>query len=371
MASKKSPGREHIQAIFRVAATFAGTVVGAGFASGQEVLQFFGLYGLKAIWGIGLAGGILGFFGYLILRAGADLQARSHRDILDGLGSPALAATLDGLLLLFLLGGFAAMAAGAGAVAREQFGLPAAAGSTLLVAGTVVTVLFGLNSVVRAIAAVVPWLIGAVLLVAAGSLATHPPALEWAAPERAVFSSWPLAALVYGSYNLVLSVAVLGPLGRVSPRQALLPGALLGAGILAGGALAIHLSLFTLNPSLLSETELPMLLLARRLAPRLGPLYTLVLLAEVYTTAVGNLFGLVARFGTRAHRSRPASAAALPAEARDRRWLAITLAVAALGWLMARLGLSTLIRNLYSLMGVAGLILLAALARRAVRGPVG
>lgn len=368
MASTKTLGGKHLRAVLQVAATFAGTVVGAGFASGQEVLQFFSLYGLKAAWGLGLAGALLGVFGYLILRAGAELQARSHRDILDGLGSPGLAAILDGLLLLFLLGGLAAMAAGAGAVAREQFGLPAAAGSTLLVAGAGATVLFGFNSVVRAIAAVVPWLLGAVLLVAAGSVAAHPLSVDWAAPEQAVFPSWPLAALAYGSYNLVLSLAVLGPLGRVSPRKALLPGALLGAGILAGGALAIHLSLFTLSPDLLETTELPMFLLARRLAPRLGPLYALVLLAEVYTTAVANLFGLVARF--RASLYRPPSSA-MTAEVADRRWIQITLAVAVLGWLAAQLGFSTLIRNLYSLMGVAGGILLVALARRAGRSARG
>ena len=367
MASSKTLGGEHFRAVFRVAAAFAGTVVGAGFASGQEVLQFFGLYGVKAAWGIGLAGALLGVFGYIILRAGAELQARSHREILDGLGSPGLAAVLDGLLVLFLLGGLAAMAAGAGAVAREQFGLPALAGSTLLVAAAGATVLFGIDWVVRAIGAVVPWLFLAVLVVAAGSVTSHPLALDWAAPERAVFPSWPLAAVAYGSYNLVLSLAVLGPLGRVSPRSAHLPGALLGAGILAGGALAIHLSLFTLSPSLLQETELPMFVLARRLAPGLGPLYALVLLAEVYTTAVANLFGLVARVCT-VPRWVSSRAPARALERTDRQWVRTTLAVAATGWLAAQVGLSTLIRNFYSLMGVAGLVLLVVLARRAVLG---
>ncbi|HEY8531467.1 MAG TPA: hypothetical protein VIL08_04390 [Limnochorda sp.] len=367
MECSSTLGGEHLRAVFRVAAAFAGTVVGAGFASGQEVLQFFGLYGVKAAWGIGLAGGLLGVFGYVILRTGADLQARSHREILDGLGSPGLAAVLDGLLVLFLLGGLAAMAAGAGAVAREQFGLPALAGSTLLVTAAGLTVLFGLDSVVRAIGAVVPWLLVAVLVVAVGTVSSYPLALDWAAPERAVFPSWPLAAVAYGSYNLVLSIAVLGPLGRVSPRSALLPGALLGAGILAGGALAIHLSLFTLGPGLLEGTELPMFVLARRLAPGLGPFYALVLLAEVYTTAVANLFGLVARVSA-APRGCPSLARDGAPERADRRWVKTTVAVAAVAWCAAQLGLSALIRNFYSLMGVAGFILLAVLARRAVLG---
>ncbi len=41
--------------IFKIAATYIGTIVGAGFASGQEVLQFFGVFGIKGLWGLLLA----------------------------------------------------------------------------------------------------------------------------------------------------------------------------------------------------------------------------------------------------------------------------------------------------------------------------
>lgn len=34
---------------FKVAATYIGTVVGAGFTSGQEMLQFFAVFGIRAL----------------------------------------------------------------------------------------------------------------------------------------------------------------------------------------------------------------------------------------------------------------------------------------------------------------------------------
>ena len=40
------------RAILVAGATYIGTVVGAGFASGQEVLQFFGLLGPSGILAI-------------------------------------------------------------------------------------------------------------------------------------------------------------------------------------------------------------------------------------------------------------------------------------------------------------------------------
>ncbi|BAS29148.1 YkvI family membrane protein [Limnochorda pilosa] len=365
MAIVTTDTAQQLRAAARVAATYVGTVVGAGFASGQEVLQFFALYGMGAVWGILLAGALLGLFGYLILQVGNEARARSHRDVLDALGSPGLATALDGLITLFLFGGLAAMAAGAGAVAREQLGLPAALGSTLLVAGAAGTVLFGIEGVVRAISAVVPFLVGAVLLVCLGSLGSRPLLLSWAAPGRAFFPVWPLAALAYASYNLVLSLSILGPLGRVSPSRSLLPGAAMGALVLGVAAAAIHLTLFTLGPGLLEETEVPMLAAARRLAPALGTVYALVLLAEVYTTAVGNLFGVVARLRSpgrtreRGHRAEPR-----PPKASGRGWTLATLGTALIAWAVAQLGFSTLVRNLYSVMGIAGTVLLVTLIRR-------
>ena len=40
------------QSIFTLASVYVGTVIGAGFASGQEILQFFGKHGYKGILGV-------------------------------------------------------------------------------------------------------------------------------------------------------------------------------------------------------------------------------------------------------------------------------------------------------------------------------
>ncbi|MCT2534954.1 hypothetical protein NC661_17530 [Aquibacillus koreensis] len=51
----------------KIAAAYIGTIVGAGFATGQEVFQFFTSYGIQGIWGIILSAGLFYFFGYMIL----------------------------------------------------------------------------------------------------------------------------------------------------------------------------------------------------------------------------------------------------------------------------------------------------------------
>ena len=51
----------------KIAATYIGTVVGAGFATGQEILQFFSRFGVLGLLGIFLAAALFVFFGYLIM----------------------------------------------------------------------------------------------------------------------------------------------------------------------------------------------------------------------------------------------------------------------------------------------------------------
>ena len=51
----------------KVAATYIGTVVGAGFATDQEVLQFFNRFSVMGLVGIVIATIMFVVFGYLIM----------------------------------------------------------------------------------------------------------------------------------------------------------------------------------------------------------------------------------------------------------------------------------------------------------------
>lgn len=57
------------QSIFTLASIYIGTVIGAGFASGQEVLQFFGKYGYKGILGVMVITVLFSLLGASVLNA--------------------------------------------------------------------------------------------------------------------------------------------------------------------------------------------------------------------------------------------------------------------------------------------------------------
>lgn len=334
---------------FKVAAAYIGTVVGAGFASGQEVLQFFSFFGTTGIIGLILSMILFVFFGVIILDLGRRLGADSHQQVIRYAGGRWIGSVVDGVITFFLFGALTAMAAGAGAIFQEQFGIPHLVGSLLLVVATALTVLLGISGVITAISYVVPVMLVSVLAIAVATFVTSPidfaAVNQWAQANRAPVPFWAFSAIIYVSYNLVLGVSVLAPLGKyVDNPKIIQKGALYGGLGLGVGALIINLTLLANVPGV-SRYEIPMVAIAAQFSPAIMIGYSIILLAEIYTTAVGSLFGFAERISDQ---GKPMF-----------KWIVIGTSVVAFA--AGQLGFSTLVRVLYPAVGYAGLLMLGGL----------
>jgi len=61
-----------------VAFAFVGVVVGAGFATGQEIFQFFTIHGSGSIPGLIITGAMITVGGIFVLNTGYRLRAYNH-----------------------------------------------------------------------------------------------------------------------------------------------------------------------------------------------------------------------------------------------------------------------------------------------------
>ncbi|HEY8416749.1 MAG TPA: hypothetical protein VIK93_01800 [Limnochordales bacterium] len=334
-----------------VATAYVGTVVGAGFASGQETLQFFTAYGPLGLAGLVVAALLFAWFGVRVLLLGRELNAVSHGPLIRWLAGPQLAPILDGLLVFFLLGTAATMVSGASATMLEQYGWPRAYGALLMAGAATLTVLTGLRGVVNALAFFAPLLVGSVLAIAFYSLATGPGvagAMAWPGdPGLAAAGPWWIGAVLYVAYNMVLAIPILGSLGAaVRQRPTLVTGGALGGVLLALGAGAIHLTVASFMPEA-GALDIPMLYAARSLPAWVPTVYSALLWGEVYTTAVAMLFSFAARIGPE---GGPCFRAAVIG-----------------GGVLALVGglfrFSQVIGTFYPLMGLLGIVLLLLLLR--------
>ncbi len=354
-----------------ITATYVSTIVGAGFASGQEVLRFFTHFGPWGLAGLAVATVFLSLCGTAIMLESRLCRAGTHGDLLRWMGGAWFARLYDVVITGFLFGTTAVMVAGSGAFFQEQLGLPSMAGDLAMALAAVITVLAGIRGVVAASELVVPFLLVAVAVIAyaavgtvgAGGLISQGLWRTWSRPAEAAAPSWVLAAFLYVSYNLVLAPAVLTPLAiRARSRAAVVVGGSAGGFLLGAAAACVDIALLSGLPESVAY-EVPMLHVAGRLGGTLArvlqPVCGLVLWAEIFTTAVGLLYGFAARLGAGAGpRARSGEGSLF------RRWVL----VGGLGALVAaRAGFSNMVTTLYPAVGYAGLVFLGLVLLRLVR----
>jgi len=345
---ENSIAKENRISTFKVAATYIGTVVGAGFASGQEILQFFSVFGNMGVFGLIISTALFILFGYIIMDVGRKLNSTSHLKIIKSTGGKYLGTVIDFIITFFLFGALTAMVAGAGAMFSQQFRLPAIWGNLLMAVLTLLTVLTGIKGVINAISFVVPFLLVAVLGVSISSIFVTPKEVQFTrvTAGSGLVGNWLWAAILYTSYNIVLAVAVLGPLGtKAKNRKSIRNGAILGGIGLGIGAAAIYFAL-TNNINSIMNIEVPMATIAGKLSYIIQIVYIIVLLAEVYTTAVGSLYGFTARITD----IKGSSYSKL-----------LIIGATLMAFIASQFGFSNLVKYLYPAVGYGGIILLITL----------
>lgn len=340
----------------RVAATYTGTIIGAGFASGQEIVQFFVSYGQLGLAGIFLASCLFAWLGGELLHLGHRLRATAYHQAIYHLCGYRLGVLLDLSTAGFLFATLAIMLAGGATVLYEYFGLPYNFG--LACAGLIVilVVLCGVKGIANANLVVTPILVVSIISISAYSLYHHNFNLTMleVSSEAMIPPSphWLLSSLLYASYNLMISSTVMVPLGGSVPdRQTRFLGGMLGGCLL--GFLAVFLAVVIMihYPGIMIY-DVPLLYLANIQYPLSGMFYALTLLAAMFTTAIAGLFGCTGKVQAVA-RVKPAIAVSV-----------ITIAALICG----QFGFANLIRLLFPIFGYATLCFTVRLAWLSCRG---
>lgn len=278
--------------VWSIATVFVGSLAGAGFASGQEILKFFGVFYKYGFFGLIVAIILLIFFGFIIMYLGYVLQSGAYADIIVPYAGKTLKIAVDCVITLSLFCTFTAMIAAAGAVFRQQFGISSLVGSLVVCIVVSLTVMKGLNVVIRSLSMIVPVLLFSAIGVSILSIITVP------ADVKAVYSiavspligNWLLSPILYISCALLSLSAILGLLGMKAGKQVtILGGAVLGGLCFGTGAMAIYFAIVR-NLENTVAIDLPMMYLAGRILPALMLFYAIILLLGIYVTSVSCLF---------------------------------------------------------------------------------
>ncbi|MCL7747482.1 hypothetical protein [Halalkalibacter alkaliphilus] len=314
-----------------------GTMIGAGYASGRELWEFFGAESGLAI----ILFAVLFIISVkVILNISYENKSKHYLPVLQVLMGKRLSQMYDVMIIIYLFSTTVIMLAGGGAT-LEVIHIPYWLG-TLIIGGMVVILfLWDTKGMTSMNAFIIPILIVFLIaiLLAFQYLKGFP--IEFKIDAQ---HNWP-SALTFTALNILPLIAVLGAIGHEIKHKGEMWIASLGSGIILGSISFLY------NESLLQVAsdimlyEIPLFAILKHYPYFMMLIMSALLWLAIYTTAAAGVFGLLSRM--RAWVKGPA-------------WLIALLLIAIMAPLTT-FGFSTLISVLYPLYGVLNLFVLASI----------
>ena len=319
---------------------YIGVIMGAGFASGRECWQFFGVFGKKGY--LGAAASTLCFvmiacmLTYIARSKGTSdlgrLISPFENGVIDGIIGWVLAAIYYSMII--------AMTAAGGSLLNQQFGISRAAGGMIIAVLCVITVLGDFERVSKIFRFMVPVLFAIGVLTIILTIRSdfgQSGAVTGYKPGR-MSPNWLVSALVFMAYNTLGMITMAGS-SAVNAKDGKNAYAGAAAGTLCLGMLTVLLLRALLSDmAFSSQLDLPMLGFSARISPVLNAVYAVVLYGAVYSTGASTYYG----FSTKL---RP-----------GRTKIIIITAGAAAGFLLGLTGFKRLVEFLYPAQGYIGIL---------------
>ncbi len=336
-------------------------LTGSGFATGQEILQYFAAYGLGGGLIVSLLCMVLlAFAGGCFISAGKREQFAKGSDVYRYYCGNRFGTFYDCFSILFIFSSFVVMMGGAGATMNQHFGLPNWGGSIVMMILTYITAISGLGGVVRIIGKIGPLIAAFSIFLGLYSMLANPEgvlsnSVALAAGEitvKQVGGSPVSAAISYAGFCILWLAAYLASLGKktTSEKEGIC-GTVCGAVFFTAGCTAMMLGLLAFLPELW-DAAIPALVLTNRVGTWLSVIFSIIIFCGIYTAAVPLLWQVSSRFtgeGTVEFRG-------------------VTAVIAAAGTVIALfIPFQDLVNKIYGLSGYVGIILLVFIAVKEIR----
>lgn len=340
--------------IILIASAFIGVIVGAGFASGQEVLQYFTSFGIMGTFGAVITTAIFAYVGMMLVWLGSRSKTDSHKKVIHNITGNSVIGRLlgwaiDVVIVFTLFGVGVVMIAGAGSNLNQQFNVPPVVGTLLMTILIILAGMLRVDGVVKVIGNITPFLIIFIVIISIYSFVTTDTSFgELHKVSDAIPSSlphWLVAGINYASFNTAVgaSMAIVMGGSEKNPKVAAIGG--LVGGIALGIMIVLsHLAIF-MQINHVGQMDMPMLGIVNNISPILGFIMASVIFAMIFNTGLGMFYAFATRFTV----------------VNTKRFKVFYTVSVIIGLLLSFVGFTDLVAIFYPLIGYLGLILIFVL----------
>ncbi len=273
--------------ILKIVFVIIGTLIGAGFASGQEIYIFFYQYGMKGIFGIIISSILLGFVIYKVLSLCNKNKVTNYKSFLQVfIKHEKQLEIFNTMMNIFILITFYIMIAGFGAYFEQQFGIYSFIGSVIL---AIICYFIFLNNVLGLIKVsqyVVPLLIASLFIIGVFVIdVKNILEISRYVTENTSWK-WILDSILYGSYNTILLIPVLIALRNLVKNKKqlwMISGVTTFFIIILSFIVFFMLTKVDVN---IQNLEMPAVYVASKISPIFKYIYGFIILSSILTTSI-------------------------------------------------------------------------------------
>lgn len=353
-----SDQKVNISQIIIYAGAFIAFLIGSGFATGQEIMQYFVAYGFMGILGALAVFILFLYVGVSFISAGYNNKFPKRSDIYSYYCGKVIGTFYDYFSIVFIFMSFIVMIGGAGATINQQYGLPVYIGGIGMAILAGVTVIFGLSKIVDVIGKIGPAIAVMAILLGLSAIILNPAGLGSASEVIPTLnlmkasSNWIFAAGSYVGFCMLWLATFMSSIGaEAKSKKDAIYGAIFGAIGFSAAVIVVALGLLA-NIEQVAGSMVPSLILAGNIHPTVAVIFSLTVVAGIYTTAVPLLWTVVAR----------------TAEEKTSKFKIITVVLAVIGTFIGlKVPFNRLVNIIYVINGYVGIFLLVLMIIKDVR----
>jgi len=343
--------------ILKYTGAFIAWVIGSGFASGQETLQFFSSYGVASYGAvlINFAGFIL--LGRIIVTCGYDQKDSKQSNHFTYFCGKKLGIIYTWLIPATLVLIMSVLLSGGGSALFEYYGINRHIGSALMAFFVLYSYLVGFEKMVRIVSMISPFLIIFTLFVGTVTVLRdiggfteiegHVASLE----NLKASPNWLLSSALYLSLNFLSGSTYYSALGaKADSRRSIQLGAFFGA-------LALIISIAIMNTAILLNAEnssslaIPTLYLAKKISYPIGAAFSVILILGIFSSCAAMMWTICGKI--------------YPEDIGKNRIAAVAAAIGT--FIMSLFQFSRLVNVFYPFVGYMGLLFIGCVIYKGIK----
>ena len=275
---------------FIISGIFISGLIGAGFASGSEILFYFSQYSKMGLWGIIISVLLFSLVLYMVI-----VSSQSHKTYtLDAyfnqiMNKPLyIISTITSYSFMMII--FCAMLSGSGELFYSVFGIKKLYGMLIMLISTHLILLKGHKGFVSAQSFLSVIIMVSVLLFGAYIL-------FFREQEISVFKTnadWLTSSVSYACYNLLTAIAILCIISKDSDKKTTAKASFITFLLLLPILLILWFIICIYN-GMIDLGSMPLLTIAMRQSKLIGYFYFVTIYISMLTTAVSNSYAMISR----------------------------------------------------------------------------